>query len=239
MTSFPAGPASGAGGAGGVGGVGPTGPADAEPVDSLEVRWIMPGPLETSMREWFGRFPTGTETRQDVYLLRPGLPGLSVKLRDGTTLDVKSFLGSPGDLGREPGVGPPGVGRLESWRKWSFPFGDAGRDDALPDGWVAVRKRRRSVWFPLGSGQDPAAGPKPAATTSAGCSVELTEAHVNGEPWWTIGFEATGAADHRQEALQRAADLMFTTAPPSGVGLSLVNSRSYAQWLTERTGSLH
>jgi hypothetical protein len=31
---------------------------------------------------------------------------------------------------------------------------------------------------------------------------------------------------------------MFTPAPPSGVGLSLDNSRSYAQWLTERTGSL-
>lgn len=204
----------------------------------------MPGPLGTPIREWFGRFPAGTETRQDVYLLRPSLPGLSVKLRDGTTLDVKSFLGSPGDLGREPGAGSPGadpsgVGRLESWRKWSFAFGRAGRGDALPDGWVAVRKRRRTVWFPLASGQDPAAGPKPATTTSTGCSVELTEAHVDGEPWWTIGFEATGAADHRQEALQHAADLMFTTAPPSGVGLSLVNSMSYAQWLTERTGSLH
>ena len=70
----------------------------AAPVDSLEVRWITPGPLGTAMREWFGRFPARTETREDVYLLRPRLRGLSVKLRDGSTLDVKSYLGSPGIL---------------------------------------------------------------------------------------------------------------------------------------------
>ncbi len=66
----------------------------AGPVDSLEVRWIVPGQLPSAMLEWFARFPAGTETRQDAYLLQPRLPGLSVKLRDGSALDVKSYLGS-------------------------------------------------------------------------------------------------------------------------------------------------
>ena len=49
----------------------------AAPVHSLEVRWITPGPLGTAMREWFARFPAGTETREDAYLLQPRLQGLS------------------------------------------------------------------------------------------------------------------------------------------------------------------
>ena len=71
------------------------------------------------MREWFARFPAGTEARGDSYLLRPRLRGLSVKLRDGIALDIKSYLGSPGilDLPRQS------RGRLESWRKWSLPCG--------------------------------------------------------------------------------------------------------------------
>ncbi|HLN68921.1 MAG TPA: hypothetical protein VK280_16835, partial [Streptosporangiaceae bacterium] len=88
----------------------------AGPVDSLEVRWIVPGQLPSAMLEWFARFPAGTETRQDAYLLQPRLRGLSVKLRDGSALDVKSYLGSPGVLDLPGG----GRGRLESWRKWSF-----------------------------------------------------------------------------------------------------------------------
>ena len=38
------------------------------PVDSLEVRWMVPGLLRTAMREWFARFPAETERREDTYL---------------------------------------------------------------------------------------------------------------------------------------------------------------------------
>jgi len=116
------------------------------PADSLEVRWIVPGRLPEAMRAWFARFPAGTETREDIYLLQPRLRGLSVKLRDGSFLDVKSFLGSAGI------VGLPHRGRLESWRKWSFPCDLPGEDDGAPPGWVTVGKTRRSSvvprWFP-------------------------------------------------------------------------------------------
>jgi hypothetical protein len=49
------------------------------PADSLEVRWLVPGPLPAAMTDWFARFQATTETRQDTYLLQPQLPGLSVK----------------------------------------------------------------------------------------------------------------------------------------------------------------
>jgi len=195
----------------------------AAPVDSLEVRWITPGPLGTAMREWFARFPAGTEKREDAYLLQPRLPGLSVKLRDGSTLDVKSYLSSPGILGL------PGYGRLESWRKWSFPYQPAWHDDATLPGWITVRKRRHTCWFPLATCHGLA--PVPWRVARAGCMVELTEVHVGDQPWWSVGFEATGSAGLLRLALQHAADLAFAQPLPAGVALSLDNSRSYAQWL--------
>jgi hypothetical protein len=45
---------------------------------------------------WFGRFPAGTESREDTYLLDPQLRGLSVKIRGGGALEVKAYRGSPG-----------------------------------------------------------------------------------------------------------------------------------------------
>ena len=197
-------------------------------VESLEVRWIVPGQLPSAMPEWFARFPAGTETREDIYLLQPRLQGLSVKLRDGRALDVKSYRGSPGilELPRR------GRGHLESWRKWSFPTGLPGHGDTDPPGWVVVGKSRRSSWFPLASGQDLARASPVAAL--AGCMVELTEIQVRGQGGWSVGFEATGPAGLLRDALQHAAELVFATPLPPGVQFSLANSQSYAQWLGQR-----
>jgi len=198
----------------------------AAPVDSLEVRWINPGPLETAMREWFAHFPAGTETRHDAYLLQPHLQGLSVKLRDGSILDVKSYLGSPGILSLRC------YGRLESWRKWSFPYQPSRAGDAALPGWIIVRKQRHKCWVPLATGHDLAPARRPAP--QAGCMVELTKIHVHDQPWWSVGLEATGSAGLLRLALQHAADMAFAQPLPAGVALSLGNSRSYAQWLNQR-----
>ena len=112
----------------------------ARPADTLEVRWIVPGPPEASIRDWFARFPSRTEKREDVYLLQPRLQDLSVKLRDGCTLDVKSYQGSPGIID----LPCRGQGRLEAWRKWSFPYRQSPEaDDPVPAGWAALRHLER------------------------------------------------------------------------------------------------
>ena len=95
-----------------------------EAVHSLEVRWILPGQLETAVAGWFGRLPAGTESREDTYLLDPRLRGLSVKVRGGGALEVKVYRGSPGILQ----VAGRASGRLESWQKWSFPASTTGLD---------------------------------------------------------------------------------------------------------------
>jgi hypothetical protein len=106
----------------------------AEPPDSpvtkaarrLEVRWISPGQIDSAIAGWFGRFPAGTESREDSYLLDPRLRGLSVKIRGGGALQVKAYRGSLRILE----VVARARGLLESRQGWSFLFrpscGDSG-----------------------------------------------------------------------------------------------------------------
>jgi hypothetical protein len=192
---------------------------------SLEVRWIFPGQLEAAVAGWFGRFPAGTEAREDTYLLDPHLPGLSVKIRGRGALEVKTYRGSPGILE----VAGRARGRMESWQKWSFPFSPPHPDGAGRAGWTPVRKRRRITRFPLVGGQVVARAP--GVDGEPRCDVELTEVRTRGQDWWTLGFEATGPADLLRSALEATAALVFAQALPGGVEPGPDDSRSYAQWL--------
>ena len=202
-----------------------------EGVRSLEVRWIFPGQLEAAVARWFARFPAGTESREDTYLLDPQLPGLSVKVRGGGALEVKAYRGSPGILE----VAGRARGRMESWQKWSFPVSPLSPGSGDPPGWTPVRKRRRISRFSLASGpivaRGPGLGPQPR------CEVELTEVHTNGQHWWTLGFEATGPASLLRSELEATAALVFAQALPGGVEPGPDQSRSYAEWLGQRPGA--
>ena len=172
-------------------------------------------------------FSSRDGNRHDAYLLQPRLPRLSVKLRDGSALDVKSYLGSPGILGLPGG----GRGRLESWRKWSFSSGLPGPGGADLPGWVVVGKTRCSSWFP---GQPPGSGAGSAAGCGGGCMAELTEIRVHRQAWWSVGFEGTGPVRLLHGALEHTAGLVFGQAMPPDVQFSLENSQSYGHWLGQR-----
>ncbi len=202
-----------------------------EAVRSLEVRWIFPGQLATAVAGWFGQFPARTESREDIYLLDPRLPGLSVKIRGGEALELKAYRGSPGIL---EGAGRA-RGRMESWQKWSFPCRPLRQGSAAPAGWRAVHKRRRISRFSLASGRVVARalglGGEP------GCEVELTEVRARGEDWWTLGFEATGPAGLLRGQLEATAALVFAQALPGGVEPGTDDSRSFAEWLCQQPGT--
>jgi hypothetical protein len=199
-----------------------------EGVRTLEVRWIFPGPLETAVAGWFGRFPARTESREDTYLLDPQLRGLSVKVRGGGALEVKVYRGSPGFLE----VAGRARGRMQSWQKWSFPISPLRPDSGDPAGWRQVRKRRRISRFLLPGGQ--IVTHAPGLGQERGCEVELTEVRTRGQDWWSLGFEATGPADLLRSELQAAAALVFAQALPGGMEPGPDDSRSYAQWLSRR-----
>ena len=62
--------------------------------------------------------------------------------------------------------------------------------------------------------------------------MELTEARVGGQAWWTLGFEATGPASLLRTELEATAGLVFAQALPGRAELGIDDSQSYAQWLT-------
>ena len=202
-----------------------------EGVRSLEVRWIFPGPLEAAVAGWFGRFPAGTESREDTYLLDPRWRELSVKVRGSSALEVKVYRGSPGILE----VAGRARGRLESWQKWSFPFSLPHPDGGAAADWLPVRKRRRITRFWLAGGQVLAGGP--GLCGGPRCGVELTEVRTGGRDWWTLGFETTGPADLLRSALEATAALVFAEALPGAMEPGPDDSRSYAQWLGQCPGA--
>ncbi len=199
-------------------------PAMAE-VRSLEVRWIFPGHLEAAMAEWFDRFPAAAELQEDVYLLDPHLPGLSVKVRSARAFEVKAYRGSPGILD----AAGRARGRMESWQKWSFPVAPPGKLSGDLAGWRLVRKKRRISQFAPANGRIRAVPAGPGG--EPGCAVERTEVRLSGAAWWTLGFETTGPAGLLRSHLEATAALVFADPPPEGMELGTENSRSYVEWL--------
>jgi hypothetical protein len=199
-----------------------------EGIRSLEVRWIFPGQLETAVAEWFARFPAELETRDDIYLLSPRLPGHSVKLRGRAALEVKAYRGSPGILD----VAGRARGRLESWHKWSFPFGSLSRGSGDSADWRLIKKTRRISRFSLPSETIRACGHGPGSG-ERGCAVELTEVLIRGQAWWTLGFESVGRPGLLRSQLEATAALVFAEVLPSEVEPCLDDSRSYAEWLLQ------
>jgi hypothetical protein len=205
----------------------PTGASVIKGAFSLEVRWIAPGQLDMAVAEWFDRFPSETELREDAYILAPDLDGWSVKVRAGQALELKSFHGSPGILdfrGRARG-------RMQYWRKWSVPFRPPSRSGGECDGWRRVRKHRRTSQFSLARGRITARAGDLAGMPR--CMVELTEIRVDHQDWWSLGLEATGPADLLRAGLLSTAAFVFTGPLPDGVELRMENSMSYAEWLRQ------
>ncbi len=202
-----------------------------EGVRSLEVRWIFPGQLEAAVAGWFGRFPAWVESREDIYLLCPPSPGLSVKIRGGQALEVKAYRGSPGSLD----VAGRARGRMESWQKWSIGEDVPSQDSRDAACWRPVGKTRRITQFSLAREQIVASGPEEGDEPR--CHLELTEIRMQDQDWWSLGLEATGPAGLLRTVLEGTAGLVFAQALPGGMQPGPHESRSYAEWLGQPPGT--
>ena len=192
----------------------------------LEVRWILPGLLPAPVIEWFERFPTTHEKREDNYLVIPKLPGLAVKLRGGLALDVKAYDGSPGILDISGSI----QGRLEAWRKWSFPLSARSEHPADSLIWRHVGKRRQLCAF-LPDDDQVVPGFPAVSLDRLMCTVELSEVVVHDEHWWTFAFESAGPPDRLQEAIETTAARFLSAGILGTIPLTLKNSGPYSDWL--------
>jgi hypothetical protein len=198
---------------------------------TLEVRWIRAGALTRPVVEWFGPFSGQIESREDVYLLTPEIPGAVYKIRGAAQLDLKIWQRSSGVLD----VPGRACGALGSWKKWSFPLPSSDALHAESQGWVAVRKVRRIRRFALPL--DASLEHGGSAGDAASCAVELTAVTVGNEHWWTLCLEAQGNHLDAPMAIDAAARSVFREPLPDGSELESADAMPYLQWLHRRVAS--
>ena len=193
---------------------------------TMEVRWVCPGALATSMIDWFGPFLEQVESREDDYLVGQQIQGISVKIRGGAQLDMKVAGGSHGVLD----IPGRARGHLQSWKKWSFPIPPVAEMDVRSADWVRVGKIRRIGRFSFADGEHVTRGVS-SGEDLATCAVELTEVAKGGERWWTLGFEVAGHPGAMREAIETTAAIVFSDPLPGEWELGVSDSKSYAEWL--------
>lgn len=119
------------------------------------------------------------------------------------------------------------------WEKWTFPLADVSLPSPEAQRWLSVQKVRRRRSFALADGRSVERPLNDAELP--GCTVELTEATVGDEPWWTLCFEATGTRDRLdQELLATAALILPAGGLPAELQLDARDSMSYVRWLGSR-----
>ena len=195
---------------------------------TAEVRWFVEGPFPDAAAQWF-RAVAGDhfwEERTDRYVRPTGPDGLGVKGRTGN-IEVKRLA----DVVGTETLGADAVGRVECWRKWSFPLAAEAAPRFGADDWVAVAKRRQKGTFAVR--EDRVERVRREAGMGPGCSLELAEVGAEDYTWWSVSLEAFGSYDQASltEYLRRAARHVFAQAPP--FALSAERSMSYPAWLWE------
>jgi hypothetical protein len=197
---------------------------------TMEVRWFSTGVIPSSVQEWFQRGegdPEEQPRRVDYYLRPADGDSLGIKLREGR-LEVKRLRGQLGIVRFHERV----AGLVEQWCKWSFGLpsdGSALASPAVPSpSWIGVTKERRLYRYRL-------AGDRQVVAVSAtdyvgpGCDLELTSVGVEGQAWWSLGFEARGDESSIQGILFLVAQQVLAANEPPN--LTARDSYSYPRWL--------
>lgn len=194
-----------------------------------EVRWFYPGLIPQPVRMWFmagDAQPYVEMPRIDRYLIIEDSDALGVKFRQGR-IDLKQRYDGEWTLSFNESV----AGMVECWRKWSFGLAEAGNDVAMlqaSGAWVAVKKQRVMRDYAVKPDGTLIAMPG-MITPPRGCSVELSRVDVEGDPWWSLCFEANGDADDLAEILEVAARHVFREEP--GFQFTPTSSYGYPRWL--------
>ncbi|MFB2897711.1 hypothetical protein ACE1CI_32740 [Aerosakkonemataceae cyanobacterium BLCC-F50] len=198
-----------------------------------EIRWFARGTIPPAIENWFTadvlrENDRPLEQRDDLYLLIPGCEFLGVKLRQNR-LETKLRVTELGILQFRNNV----IGAAEKWLKTTCEdpkLESLITPEVVAKGqWVKVEKARSQIRYLVAD--DYSLTPASTEETSQeGCNVELTQLRVNDNPWWSLGFEASGTDDKLISNLETVAKKLFQTFPEPQ--LKLVNSYAYPKWLS-------
>jgi hypothetical protein len=170
---------------------------------------------------------TEVQRRTDWYIM-PSHRHSGIKLREGK-LEIKLLNNHHGlrDMS-------PLVGSFESWTKWSLdcPAEELPGDQQLAEvGWLAVQKTRYLQRYEVDAG-----GILPSPTRPVnGCEFEFewTELLVNDQRSWTVGFEAVGRAEQREQNLRQVAAHICRRGGLL-TSFDAEHSFGYAEWLSRK-----
>jgi len=176
---------------------------------TVEVRWFRRGDLPRTVLSWFNHCPgkaSRLEERTDAYLLTH-VDNLGIKIREGR-LEIKfrtHWVGKREFL-------PKLTGMVEHWAKVGF--GEemvslrAKSMEQPGTSWLDVRKARLVRHYTQADSGDIVPIATDAVSNSpsqleadGGCSLEITEIEVPQGKWWSLGLEAFGSEERREELL--------------------------------------
>lgn len=197
---------------------------------TAEVRWFYEGTVPAKVTEWFShgeRPPEAATPRTDFYLRAVGGDSLGIKLREGK-LEIKQRYQQYGVRRFHHEV----TGWAEAWHKWRFELAQAAEDlteaGMSSATWIGVQKERKLRKFHVACSGEIVAVPV-MAQVDQGCGIELTQVSVEGNEWWSLGFEAFGEAAAIQSNLLLVAEYVLRSDNPPL--LDLQASFGYPRWL--------
>lgn len=203
---------------------------------SAELRWFWKDSLPEGLFDWFcdasGDLCAagGGGERKDFYLRDPKQPELGIKRRGGEPgVEIKSLF-AEWELPAKHVFAAP----IQLWVK------QVSSAFVLPDDATIraskVRRLRKfdltsgaPIEIPLGRDEMPRDGSQ--SLPERGCNVELTKVVVEGQTWWTLGFESFQSSrdlNTIESDAWRAAEVMASRNPPP-LGTPL--RASYPEWL--------
>lgn len=194
-----------------------------EVIVTREVRWFRGGSLPHDVLTWFSDgADVYHERRRDRYDPAAANAGIGLKFRGESTFDAK-YLMAPETV-EELAAGL--IGRVGDWVKVSR---RSNGSTLLHGDLVSVEKRLRTRTYTFEIPEDGERG------IEVGCEVELGDIATPSGPSWSLCFETTGPAEHRDVALRSGVERFLAETPlPGGLVLPVETSCAYPQWLTRR-----
>ncbi len=191
-------------------------------LDTIELRWFVPGPIPSDIDAWFSGSTEVCEQRCDTYLL-DGRDDVGIKRRSREMLEVKVRQSLDGWIQLGEGL----AGQLEAWRKWSPVEGLV--DDGSDRGGSTSASR---------SGNDGSRWTEPRSrfrrmrrSPGAGCDVEIAEVTVGAMQGWTLRSRRSAARDPTGRIARFVAGLTAATPCPESFGPRSSRAMGYPEWL--------
>lgn len=207
---------------------------------SSEIRWFyrQGRPEITLLRDWFMNIPGAPVEHQsmrvDYYYRLAQSPHFGIKLRmeGGGKAETKEQTRDYGPIRYHPQV----EGYVNDWIKWSFALAEPEvKASALVPSWVAVEKVRWLQRYRIEEEEGEElhiSAVSGSGFPKAGFGLEFTEIKIEGERWFSAGFEAYDTVgERRREYLDAGvAYVLGRSKPPA---LELEDSMSYYSWLAD------